>query len=159
MAARITVTASGSNGLGAALTAAKGRARRIPATIANAVADPAAASVLDGARGARGSLSISGIRARLDVHEAVTGGDGHADLILSATPRRAWGLASGAKPHLERPRRRQALKLGPRQFAEAVHHPGTRHIPLWRISTARAATVIKAGADRAAAAANPFRGG
>lgn len=157
--ASITVTATADSGLAQALASARRRAGQIPATIANAVAEPAAASVLDGARAARGSLSISGIHARLDVRESVNGGDGHATLELSATPRRAWGLASGAKPHLERPRRRKAMKLGPRQFAERVRHPGTRHINLWGLSTRRAQTVIKGIADRAAAAANPFRGG
>lgn len=157
--ARITVNATADSGLSQALAAARQRARRIPATIANAVAEPAGASVLDGARSARGTLSISGIHARLAVDESVTGGDGHATLVLSATPRRAWGLASGAKPHLERPTRRKALKLGPRQFAEVVRHPGTRHINLWGLSTRRAQSVIKGIADRAAAAANPFRGG
>lgn len=159
MAARITVTASGSNGLAAALAAAKQRARQLPGTLAGAVSEPASAAVLDGARARRGTLSISGIHARLGVHASTSGGDGHATLELSATPRGAWALATKTKSHLERPRRKEALRLSDGGFAALVHHPGDRRVDVWGAAKGQAARVIPTVADRAAAAHNPFRGG
>ncbi|WP_116998441.1 hypothetical protein [Desertimonas flava] len=153
----IRVNASGAGGLGRALAGASRRAQQLPRTIAADVALPAADAVLDAVRSERGSLTLSNARMRLDVDTDVSGSNAGAALELSASPRAAWGLASGAKAHTIRPRRGRVLKLDSGRYAQTVQHPGTRRRPLWRNATRTAQTTIRRAADQSARANNPFR--
>ena len=133
------------------------QAKRLPATLARDVQQPAERAVLTAARAKRGTLSVSGIRATLDVDGTVAGGGASATLLLSATPRRAWGIVSGTRPHAIGSRRGKVLPLGGNRFAAKVDHPGTRRVRLWSESVRRSRTVVVRSADTAAKARNPFR--
>lgn len=131
------------------------RARELPATLASETARPARDAVLDGARSARGTLSVSGIGAVLDVASESEGRMDRATLELSATPRRAWGVVSGTRAHVIRGGR--VMPLGGGRFARSVKHPGTPKTDVWGRSTRAARRVISAAADDVAEQNNPFR--
>jgi hypothetical protein len=121
------------------------------------VADPARDAVLSATRSQR-SLSVSGLRARLDVRSEPSGGSGHATLVLKATPRNAWGVASGTKAHTIRPKRGGVLRLDDGRFVSGpVRHPGTRRRPLFRNATRVSQSTIRSAADRSARKNSPFR--
>ena len=134
------------------------RARDLPGVIAGEVADPAADAVLDAVKAQRGSLSLSGLNARLDVLPSVRSGRASATVELDASPRSAWGVASGTKPHAIKPRRK-AVKLAGGRFFPEVKHPGTKKVDLWGRSTRAAGRRITTVFRDSARANNPFRGG
>lgn len=119
--------------------------------MAEDVADPAEREVLDGARSERGTLSVSGLNARLGVEARVQGRSARqARVILRGTPARAWGVVSGTRPHQILPRKGKVVVTpeGPRP---AVNHPGTRRRDVWGKATTRATTRIARRVDEAGA--------
>jgi hypothetical protein len=140
-----------------AFRAATKRAEHLPRKMAAAVQQPARRAVLNGAKTRRGTLSLSGVPATLNaIAESRYRGD-TAELELSATPRGAWGIASGTKAHRIRPKKKgRVLRLADGRFATEVNHKGTRRRKLWQEATTAAEPVIaKASAD-AARNNNPF---
>jgi hypothetical protein len=73
---------------------------------------------------------------RLGVTSRVRGSGGsRASVEFRGTPAGPWSiLESGARPHVEKPTKREALKFGGR-FAEMVMHPGVHGQHRWTKAT------------------------
>lgn len=154
--ALLTIAVDSGADLAAAVAAAAERAQSLPGTLAGDVAGEAQAAVIAQVLAQRGTLSVSGIGASLGVDATVEGGSGTAALELAATPRRAWGLVSGARPHAIRTGKR-AMRLKDGRFFAAVDHPGTPRRDYWQNSTTASEPVIRDAAAASATRNNPFR--
>lgn len=132
------------------LRRARQRARELPRDVAVASADPAGSAVVAGARSVRGSLSLSGLGAVLGVTTRVGGSGRRSSVTISATPRGAWAVASGTKPHAIRPKGRRRAVLTPDGPRAQVEHPGTARVDLWGKSTSQAQSGIDGAVESAA---------
>ena len=71
-------------------------------------------------------------------------------MTIKATPRRAWGVASGTKRHRIEPTGGRRAVITPKGPRASVNHPGTRRRDLFGKATKRAQPKIDAAVDRAA---------
>lgn len=82
-------------------------------------------AILDTVSSARGTLSVSGLGATLEVETAVSASQDSAQAAVRAVPANAWALVDkGAQPHGERVRRGRGMPTTYGVFAR-VRHPGT----------------------------------
>lgn len=95
----------------------------LPRVIAEEGSVAARQAILDTVAARRGTLSVSGLAATLDVTTSATSGDGTAQASLRAVPAGAWALVDkGADAHIERRRRGMPTPYG---VFSKVNHPGT----------------------------------
>jgi hypothetical protein len=79
---------------------------------------------------------------RLGVHTETHASGETTTVEFRGTPAGPWTiLESGARPHIEKPHHREALKFGGR-YAEYVRHPGVRGQRRWTKATARLERVV-----------------
>lgn len=149
----LNVTASGD--LIAKLASLAEAADTLVADMANAVAEPGREAILEGARAARGSLTMSNNKKLSGELDALAiprteGGSTHAECQFVAVPMGAWWLAEfGGKPAAIDPARRyggrqarRALKLADGRYFASVNHPGAGPSPGWVAGVASAQSTI-----------------
>lgn len=131
MRVSVTVQASGTD-IAAELDAAQRNVRAVPASLASTVGDAAAEAVLSSVQSERGTLSVSGLGATLDVTRLTSGGES-AGVTLAGVPRGAWSLVDrGASPHTQRRRRGMPTDYG---VYSRVRHPGFAGGDYWASAT------------------------
>lgn len=125
----VLITSTGDVSIAVAeLQAAADGLRSVPLTIVEQGSAAARTAILDTVRQARGTLSMSGLGANLDVAVQVSSSEGSAEASLRPTPAGSWAIVDkGAKQHTQRRRRGMPTPYG---IYSKVNHPGVagRHI-------------------------------
>lgn len=123
--------------------------RSLPAAVIDVAGPAAATAILDYTSGRRGTLSVSGLGATLDVSVADrVAGDTSASVRLAASPAGAWGLVDGgASAHSLR--RRRGMPAFPYGVFSAINHPGTAGLGVWDGASAAVDSAADAAADEA----------
>lgn len=148
--ATVTVSASGVGvDVAAELVATVEALRSMPAAVIDAAGPAAATAILDHTSGVRGTLSVSGLGATLDVLVADrVAGDTSASVRLAATPAGAWGLVDGgARAHSLR--RRRGMPAPPYGVFSAINHPGTAGLGVWDGASAAVDSATDTAVDNA----------
>lgn len=121
----------------------------IARTIADEGSDAARQAILTTVMQHRGTLSVSGLGATLDVLTSTRlATDTASEAAVRAVPANAWGLVDkGARPHTER--RRRGMPAAPYGIFSKVNHPGTAGLnvaPTARAAADQAVTAVAQGA-------------